>query len=459
MKERSTRQYNISRLAYALLILALVLSLTVPVSAASDTPAADSDTVTAQASEQDAAGSDAAAAQEAEEEAVTKDADPDAGKENAADPDSQTEKAAPAAAPVATSISGYNTLYNKRHDKSLIIEADISPADGREIQLQRYNTIENIWTTILTVTSEVSEGETASSHVSISVPEEERMMTNSKWRIYVPATDSAAEAYSDDITIITCNIENLNLSARASCIYKISPDGNGVMIYSRNSSTKVAQASTTKLMTSILLIDSGLLDSTTMISTHAASTPWGSGRLASGDVYNTRDLLYAMLLPSSNDAATAVAERVGGTEAAFVNMMNARAQEMGLTQTHFCNPHGLDADGHYTTALELAKLTESAYSYPEIRECWATQCKTIKSLKRGRRWTLWSTNAIFSYVKNFLGGKTGTEDNARCCFTGVYTYNGSTYVTVVLGSGYGFSRWSDTKKLHKYIQDYADTSY
>ena len=230
-------------------------------------------------------------------------------------------------------------------------------------------------------------------------------------------------------------------------------------IYGAGLTQKVYPASTTKLMTAILLLESGLIDSTTRISSHAAATPWGSGRLAAGDVYSNRDLLYAMLLPSSNDAATAIAERVGGSEAAFVGMMNDKAGKMGFTRTHFRNPHGLDADGHYTTARELAKLTAYAYNFPEIRDCWATQCKTITSLERKRSWTLWSTNAIFNYVKNFLGGKTGTESNAGCCFTGIYTYGGSTYVTVVLGSGYGFSRWSDTKKLHRYIQDHAATGY
>jgi D-alanyl-D-alanine carboxypeptidase len=145
-------------------------------------------------------------------------------------------------------------------------------------------------------------------------------------------------------------------------------------------------------------------------------------------------------------------------------MMNAKAKEMGMTKTHFCNPHGLDASGHYTTAKELAMLTAYAYTFPEIRECWGTQVKTISTVKtkanpKKKKWTLWSTNSIFGYVSNFLGGKTGTEDNAGCCFTGVYEYNGSVYVTVVLGSGYGFARWADTKKLHKYITTYAATEY
>ena len=418
--------------------------------------------------------------------------------------------------PAATSITGYKASYNKRYSQALKIEADITPAGDREVQLQRYSSETSAWTTILTAkvapktetpaaadqattetaattaSTETSSATTDASatvaantdaaattaattpavsgpavlteengiaHVTFSVPKEERQKTTSYWRIYVPATKKAAAATSERITVTTRNLEDLSMSARNACIYRIDGDGVGTMIFSRNSATPVAQASTTKIMSAVVLLESGLIDSTTQISAHAASTPYASGRLAVGDVYNTRDLLYAMLLPSSNDAATAVAERVGGSEAGFVNMMNAKAEAMGFTKTHFRNPHGLDADGHYTTALELAKLTAYAYTFPEIRDCWATQYKTIKSLERGRKWTLWSTNALFSYVSNFLGGKTGTESNAGCCFTGIYTYGGSTYVTVVLGSGYGFSRWSDTKKLHKYIQDYAASSY
>ena len=494
MKNHKANNYIISKISAMLLALALCLSMVMPM-AGMDVYAAKDGKTSVSASEAKAAKAEAKKAE--------------------------------------TSITGYKKSYNKRYHQALNIEADITPADGREVQLQRYNSEAKSWTTIMTATAGTSDEEeeldenaiieevessaaeenalvaevegsiadatpveatsdaasqTAENsgaaenaeatsadsnedldgeeedddeiaHVTFEVPKEERQKTTSTWRIYVPATKDAAEAGSSKITVITRNLEDISMTARAACIYRIDGDGEGTMIFSRNSSTKVAQASTTKLMTAVLLIESGLLDSTTRVSAHAAATPYASGRMAVGDAFNTRDLLYAMLLPSSNDAATAVAERVGGNEAAFVNMMNAKAEKLGLTKTHFRNPHGLDADGHYTTAKELAKLTAYAYTFPEIRDCWATQYKSIKSLEKGRRWNLWSTNAIFGYVSNFLGGKTGTESNAGCCFTGVYTFNGGTYVTVVLGSGYGFSRWSDTKKLHKYIQDYALSSY
>lgn len=476
MKYRNQKQYILTKAASLLIAMTLCVALVIPAGGFTAYAASETATSEAEATEKVTEASEASAEAEAAEEP---------------------------AAPVETDISGYKTSYNKRYNEVLEIEADITPAGGREVQLQRYSSEDGTWATILTINEEdpaetvaeegtseevteegaadavVEEGtvETATEeapaetvaknavvdgdtlHVRFDVPAEERARTSSKWRLYVPATEKATEAYSKTISVTTRNIEKYSLSARNACVYRIDEDGSGTMIYSKESKTEVAQASTTKLMTAILLLESGLIDTTTVISPHAASTPWGSGRLAAGDVYNTRDLLYAMLLPSSNDAATAVAERVGGSEGAFVQRMNAKAEKMGLTQTHFCNPHGLDADGHYTTALELAKLTAYAYTFPEIRDCWGTQWKTIRSLKYGKKWTLWSTNSIFGYISGFIGGKTGTEDNAGCCFTGVYEYDGVAYVTVVLGSGYGFSRWADTKKLHSYVRNYAESSY
>lgn len=427
MKCHNQKQYLLTKAASLLMALALCISLVIPAGG-----------ITAYASTESTANE----AEVTEESAAA----------------TETEVTEESAATVETVISGYKTDYNKRYNEILEIEADIIPAGGREVQLQRYSSSDGIWTTIQTIT-EAEDADEDVVHVCFDVPAEERSRTSSQWRLFVPATENAAEAYSEVISVTTRNIEKYSLSARNACVYRIDEDGSGTMIYSKESKTEVAQASTTKLMTAVLLLESGLLDTTTTISYHAAETPWGSGKLEAGDVYNTKDLLYAMLLPSSNDAATAVAERVGGTEGAFVQRMNAKAEKMGWTQTHFRNPHGLDADGHYTTALELAKLTAYAYTFPEIRDCWGTQWKTIRSLKYGNKWTLWSTNAIFGYISSFLGGKTGTEDNAGCCFTGVYEYEGTAYVTVVLGSGYGFSRWTDTKKLHSYIRNYATSSY
>lgn len=354
----------------------------------------------------------------------------------------------------ATSISSCPSTLNVSKSKKAVVSATIAPASGRLVMLQRYSSSTNKWTTI----SRKNVANASSAKISFSIPAKYRQKTTSVWRLYAPET-AAAASVSRKVTLTTRNIKSYKLSAKAACIYRIDGNGQGTLIYAKNANVKRAQASTTKLMTAVLLLESGMLDFSTTISRHAASTPWGSNRLTAGDVYKNSDLLYAMLLPSANDAATAVAEAVSGSEETFVEYMNLRARSLGLKKTSFCNPHGLDADGHYTTAKELAMLTAYAYTFPEIRGCWKTSSKTIQSLRYGKKWTLWSSDSILGYISNFLGGKTGTEDNAGCCFTGAYKYKGSVYITVVLGSGYGVSRWTDTKKLHKYIRKYAATRY
>ena len=358
---------------------------------------------------------------------------------------------------VSTKITDYTRSMNKSYrNKKVKIRATISPAKGgRTVMLQRYDSKKATWNTILTTVT----ADADSAGVSFTIPKKYRKRTTSYWRIYAPATAKAKAAASQTITLITRNIKKYDFSAEALCIYRVDGNNSGTYIYSSYMDEKRPMASTTKLMTAVLLMESGKLNTRTRISGHAAATPWGSGKLAKGDIYRTRDLLYAMLLPSSNDAATAVAEKVGGSESAFVSMMNNKARKMGLTHTHYMNPHGLDASGHYTTAAELARLTAYAYTFPEIRECWATKSKTIYSLNTNKSWNLWTTNSIINYVQNFIGGKTGTTDDAGCCFAGVYKYKGATYVTVVLDSGYGFSRWSDTQKLHSYIRKYAAKKY
>lgn len=355
-----------------------------------------------------------------------------------------------------TGITGYSTKINKTINQTVTISAVITPANGtRRVYLQRYSTAKEKWVTIYKKKTEDADSAT----VTFTINKKYRKRTSAKWRIYVKASDTAAAARSKTIKLTTCNIKTQSLVAAAACIYRIDGEGKGTLIYKKKAGQKRAQASTTKLMSAVVVMESGKIDDTTTITKNAAKTPWGSYKLKAGDVYSNRDLMYAMMLPSANDAAVAIAEGVGGSVKKFVKKMNAKAAELGLKNTHFKNPTGLDRDGHYTTALELAKLTAYAYTFPEISEMWNTKVKTISSLNTGSKWTLITTNAIFGYDKRFKGGKTGTTDNAGCCFAGVYTYKGETYVTVVLGSTFGLKRWSDTKKLHKYIRKYAATTY
>ncbi|MBQ6622093.1 MAG: D-alanyl-D-alanine carboxypeptidase [Mogibacterium sp.] len=357
------------------------------------------------------------------------------------------------AATKATTLSGVPDKINKRLNEEVKFTVTVTPARSkRPVQLQRYNSETKKWETIHSYNIEGLK----SAAVNMTIEEKYRQKTTGKWRVNVPGTKTAKAVTSKAFTVTTRNIDPPKLTAKSACIYCVE---TGQCIYTKNATTKRAQASTTKLMTAILTVESGKLNGTTKITKNAAKTPWGSYHMIAGDTYRNSDLLYAMMLPSYNDAATALAEGIAGSESAFVSMMNSKAKKMGLTNTQFKNAHGLDADGHYSTAVDLAKLTAYAYKIPQITKTWTTSTKTIRSLTKKKKWTLWSTDAILGYDKNFKGGKTGTEDNAKCCFAGVYTYEGKTYVTVVLGSNYGWARWTDTKKLHSYIKKHAAEAY
>ena len=152
----------------------------------------------------------------------------------------------------------------------------------------------------------------------------------------------------------------------------------GTALWEKNADEHRAMASTTKIMTALLTIEAGGLDREFTVDPLAILVEGTSMGLREGDRVSRRDLLYGILLPSGNDAANAAAVSVSGSIGAFVELMNSRAQELGLSNTHFVTPSGLDADGHYTTARDLANLAAFAMKNEVFREVAA--CKS-------RRWS------------------------------------------------------------------------
>lgn len=353
----------------------------------------------------------------------------------------------------ATTVTGVPSAVNRTTDQAVAFTVKVTPAiGGRTVYLQRYNSAKKTWQTMKTYWA----GDTYSASVAIGIDRKYRSRTTGLWRVQV-AESGLEKAYTGKTFRVTSpNIAGCNISARSACIYCVD---TGQFIYRKNSQTRRAQASTTKLMTAVMLMESGKINQSTTISSTAARTGWGCLYMTPGDRYRNIDLLYAMMLPSSNDAAAAVAEGVGGSQANFVRMMNNKAQSLGMKNTHFTNPHGLDNASHYSTAEDVAILTGYAYRNPTLRTAWLTRSKTIRSQRYGRSHRLSATDALIGYSSAFKGGKTGTTGNAGCCFTGVYVYGGKTYVTVVLGSGYGSARWADTQALHAYIRNYGAQSY
>ena len=147
----------------------------------------------------------------------------------------------------------------------------------------------------------------------------------------------------------------------------------GTVLYGKNENNKVKMASTTKIMTATIVIENCDLNETVTVSKKAGGTGGSRLGIKAGDKISVNDLLYGLMLCSGNDTAVALAEHVGGSVDGFANMMNAKAKELGLNNSHFVTPHGLDKDEHYTTAYELALLTDYALRNETFAKIVATR--------------------------------------------------------------------------------------
>ena len=240
----------------------------------------------------------------------------------------------------------------------------------------------------------------------------------------------------------------------------------GEVIYSKNADLKLSPASTTKLMTALLFAenknrtDTLSFSDTSLKVTETALNNYGS--VKAGDKISAEDTMKAVLIFSANDAAYLMAESVGGTVDNFVNMMNEKAKELGLTDTNFENPSGLEIDPlnpsntniNQTTAYDLAKIGIAAFKNEWVKDTIsAKNIKTSITLS-GNPMELESRNKILGKYNN-IGGKTGTETLAGHCFVGFFEKDGRDLVTVVLKSEYGV----DGTNVFKDTEKVADYSY
>lgn len=193
---------------------------------------------------------------------------------------------------------------------------------------------------------------------------------------------------------------------------------SGRILYERNCYQQLSPASLTKIMTALLVIENGDLNRKVTISEYAAETPESTVYLEQGEVLTRMELLYAAMLPSANDASTALAESVAGNEASFVALMNERAKELGLKNTHFSNPHGLEGQAHYSSAYDLALLTKKALSYPVFAKVVATERKVIPWESRDEDRILLNQNRLLYRYEGAIGVKTGYTRQAGNCVVG-----------------------------------------
>jgi D-alanyl-D-alanine carboxypeptidase (penicillin-binding protein 5/6) len=199
-------------------------------------------------------------------------------------------------------------------------------------------------------------------------------------------------------------------------------DGDtGEIYYTKDADAERPMASTTKVMAALLAIEAGGLERAVTIGADAeALAVPGSSRMgvSAGEKIRLRDLLYGLLLPSGNDAAVAIADEVGGSEAAFVDLMNTRARELGLTHTHYTNPHGLNDDpNHYTSARDLATLEAAALKFPDFVKIASTLHYSIPETKTHKAYELQTGNDLLAGSRSpypgALGGKPGYTVAAR----------------------------------------------
>lgn len=264
----------------------------------------------------------------------------------------------------------------------------------------------------------------------------------------VLADDENFEYLSDLSTIQSSNSENITeptINSRAAIVYERS---SGKILYGKEENEKRKMASTTKIMTAIVVLENTNLDDIVTISSKAAGTGGSRLGLHKDDKISIQDLLYGLLLCSGNDAAVALAEHVSGDLSNFANMMNSKATSLGLSSTHFVTPHGLDDDNHYTTAYELALITNYALKNDVFANLVKTRTYTISINNHPK--TLSNTNELLGNLDGVYGVKTGFTNGANRCLVTAVKRDNMDIICIVLGADTKKDRTKDSINLINY---------
>ena len=210
--------------------------------------------------------------------------------------------------------------------------------------------------------------------------------------------------------------------------------GNGRVYFAQNANGRLPMASTTKIMTALLALEQPALDEPFVVDPAAIRVEGTSMGLKEGDTVTLRALACGMLLPSGNDAANAAAVRISGSKDAFADLMNEKARELGLEDTHYVTPSGLDADGHYSSAYDLAILAAHALENPDFREiCCKESAKVEFGTPPYGRW-LKNHNKLLNLYPYAIGVKTGYTDDAKRCLVTAAQKDGVTLIVVTLAA-------------------------
>lgn len=288
--------------------------------------------------------------------------------------------------------------------------------------------------------------------------EEYRKLLQAEESTYVELSEQEGGESSEQLNE-QGKIADTKLSLHANSALLLDASNNRVL-FERNGYKRMPMASTTKIMTCIVTLENADLNDVVQVSSYAARMPDVQLNINTGENYYLKDLLYSLMLESHNDVAVAIAEHVGGSVEGFATMMNDKARELGCENTNFITPNGLDAEGHYTTARDLAVIASYAVKNDKFIEITNTSSHSFKEIKKGRSFTVTNKNKFLYMMEGAIGVKTGFTGDAGYCFVGAIKRENKFLISVVLACGWPPNKslkWSDTKELMNYgISNYKE---
>ncbi len=250
----------------------------------------------------------------------------------------------------------------------------------------------------------------------------------------------------EEVIETTNNItDSPKVNSRIALVYD---RASGRILFERNGNKHTPMASTTKIMTAIVVAENSNLSDVVTIDAKSANTGGSRLGLKKNDKITVNDLLYGLMLRSGNDAAVALATHVGGSIEGFAKLMNDKAAELSLVNTHFVVPHGLDMNGHYTTAYELAKMADYALNNEKIREIVST--KTYMVYINNKPKVISNTNELLGNLYGVYGVKTGFTNGAGRCLVTACKRDNLDIITVIIGADTKKIRTADSIKLIEY---------
>lgn len=243
----------------------------------------------------------------------------------------------------------------------------------------------------------------------------------------------------------------LNLNAESAILIDAA---SGKILYEKDPDTKLPMASMTKIMSMLLImenINNGTLSYTdkVIISKNASGMGGSQVFLQEGEEYKVEDLLKCIAVSSANDAVVAMAEKVSGSVEAFVELMNQKAQELGLTNTHFANPHGLDNENHYSTARDMSRLAQELLKHEDILRFTSIYEDYLTKPNGSQVWLV-NTNRLVRFYEGVDGLKTGYTTDAGYCLTATAKKNDFRIISVVMKASEADARSKDTATLLSY---------